>query len=105
MRLTILALQVCSDDLCQYAATGFVLDPAGDPGPTGPYCDRCGRKIVSGYCRVISPGWTFRPGRIHGDLSSRPPAAPLAPKDSSRRNAAAKDDYSFVSYVYERLTS
>ena len=99
MRWTILASEVCSDYLCDYAATGFVLDPSGDAGPSGPYCDRCGRKIVSEYCRVVSPG------RIHGDLSSRPPAAPLPPKAPSRRNAAAKDDGSFVAYVYQRLTS
>ena len=34
VRLTILASEVCSDDLCQYAATGFVLDPSGDAAPT-----------------------------------------------------------------------
>ena len=105
MRWTILASEVCSDDLCDYAATSFVLDPSGDAGPTGPYCDRCGRKIVKEYCRVVSPGWTFRPGRIHGDLSSRPPAAPLPPRPLPREKAAAQDDDSFVSYVYERLTS
>ena len=65
----ILASERCSDYLCDFAATGFVLDPAGNSG-AGIYCERCGRKMVAEYCEKVEPGWTFHPGKIHGDLRS-----------------------------------
>ena len=99
----ILASEVCSDYLCDFAATGFVLDPAGDPGPGCVYCERCGRKMVAEYCQKIEPGWTFHPGKIHGDLAERPPAAPEPPELSA--SPSEKDDCSFLSYVVDRLTS
>ena len=74
--MVILASAVCNDYLCDFAATGFVLDPAGDPGPCGPYCDRCGRKMAAEYCEKIEPGWTFQLGKIYGELAERPPAVP-----------------------------
>ena len=101
--LVILASEVCSDYLCDFASTGFVLDPAGDPAPGGAYCERCGRKMVAEYCEKIEPGWKFQPGKIYGDLAERPPAAPEPPKPSP--GELAKDDCSFVSYVVDRLTS
>ena len=101
--LVILASGVCSDYLCDFAATGFVLDPAGDPGPGGAYCDRCGRKIAAEYCEKIEPGWSYQPGKIHGDLAERPPAAPEPLEVSSR--PADKDDCAFLSYVVDRLTT
>ena len=94
---------MCSDYLCDFAATGFVLDPAGDPGPGCVYCERCGRKMVAEYCQKIEPGWTFHPGKIHGDLAERPPAAPEPPELSA--SPAEKDDCSFLSYVVDRLTA
>ena len=99
----ILASEVCSDDLCDFAATGFVLDPAGDAVPGSVYCERCGRKMVAEYCEKVEPGWTFHPGKIHGDRSERPPAAPEPPELSA--SPAEKDDCSFLSYVVDRLTS
>ena len=99
----ILASAACSEYLCDFAATGFLLDPSGEPGPAGAYCDRCGRKIAAEYSEKIEPGWTFRPGKIHGDLAARPPAAPEPPEASSQ--PAEKDDCAFLSYVLDRLTS
>ena len=101
--LVILASAVCSDYLCDFAATGFVLNPAGDPGPGSAYCERCGRKIVAEYCEKIEPGWRFQPGKIHGDLAVRPEATPEPPEPPSR--PVGKDDCAFVSYVVDRLTS
>ena len=82
---------------------------------TTPAFDRQARKAVrnkqelTGVLEEILIALRFdphnRPGRIHGDLSSRPPAPPLPPTPPSREKAAAQDDDSFVSYVYERLTS
>ena len=99
----ILASETCSDDLCDFAATGFVLDPAGDAVPGSVYCERCGRKMVAEYCEKVEPGWTFHRGKIHGDRSERPPAAPEPPELSA--SPAEKDDCSFLSYVVDRLTS
>lgn len=99
----ILASAVCSEYLCDYAATGFLLDPTGDPGPAGAYCDRCGPKMAAEYSEKIEPGWTFRPGKIHGEQAARPPAAPGPPE--APRLAPEKDDCAFLSYVVDRLTS
>ena len=99
----ILASAVCSDYLCDFAATGFVLDPTGDPGPYSPYCDRCGQRMVAEYRQKIDPGWSFRPGEIDGDLAQRPPIAPGAPESSGK--PPEKDNCSFLSYVVDRLTS
>ena len=100
--LVILASEVCSDYLCDFAATGFVLDPSGDSVPGSVYCERCGRKMVAEYCEKVEPGWTFHPGEIHGDLAQRPPAAPepLEPSASSPE----QEDCSFLTYVIDRLT-
>ena len=98
----ILASERCSDYLCDFAATGFVLDPAGNSG-AGIYCERCGRKMVAEYCEKVEPGWTFHPGKIHGDLAERPPAAPEPPESSA--SSPEQDDCSFLSYVEDRLTS
>ena len=99
--LVILAPEVCSDYLCDFAATGFVLDPSGDPVPGGAYRERCGRKMVAEYCEKVEPGWTFHPGKIHGDLAERPPAAPEPPEPSAR--SPEQEDCSFLSYVVARL--
>ena len=99
----ILASEACSDDLCDFAATGFVLDPSGDPVPGSAYCDRCGRKMAAEYSEKVEPGWTFHPGKIHGDQAARPPAAPEPPEPSP--GEPEKDDCSFLSYVVDRLTS
>ena len=99
----ILASEVCSDYLCDFAATGFVLDPSGDSVPGGVYCERCGRKMVAEYCEKVEPGWTFHPGKIHGDLAQRPPAAPEPPEASA--SPPEQDDCSFLSHVVAILTS
>ena len=81
---------MCSDYLCDFAATGFVLGAVGDPGSGGAYCERCGRKMIAEHCKKIEPGWRFQPGKIDGDLASLP---------------VGKDDCAFLSYVVDRLTS
>ena len=101
----ILASETCSDDLCDFAATGFVLDPSGDSVPGGVYCERCGRKMVAEYCEKVEPGWTFRPGKIHGDLRERPPAPPAPPAASTTAKVGEKDDCSFLDHVEAILTS
>ena len=53
---------------------------------------------------MIFSGWTLRPSQIHGNLSSCPPV-PLATKAFSRQKPAPQDDGSFISYIYEHLTS
>ena len=85
----ILASETCSDDLCDFAATGFVLDPAGNSG-AGIYCERCGRKMVAEYCEKVEPGWRFHPGKIHGDLAERPPAPPAPPAASTTAKVGRK---------------
>ena len=102
----ILASERCSDYLCDFAATGFVLDPSGDSVPGSVYCERCGRKMVAEYCEKVEPGWTFHPGKIHGDLRARPPAPPEAPATASTTaRAGEKDDCSFLDHVEAVLTS
>ena len=98
----ILASETCSEDLCDFAATGFVLDPSGDSVPGSVYCERCGRKMVAEYCEKVEPGWTFHPGRIHGDLAQRPSAAPERPEPSA--SSPEQDECSFLTYVIDRLT-
>lgn len=94
---------VCSDHPCEFAATGFLLDPAGDPGPANACCDRCGPAIAAEYNEKVAPGWTFRPGEIHGGLAARPPAAPEPPEVSSQ--PAEKEDCASLSCVVNRMAS
>ncbi len=101
----ILASARCSEYLCDFAATGFILDPSGKPTPGGPCCELCGLKIVSEYCEKIEPGWTFRPGKIQGDLRERPPAPPAPPAASTTGKVGEKDDCSFLDHVEAILTS
>ena len=102
----ILASETCSEDLCDFAATGFVLDPSSDSVPGSVYCERCGRKMVAEYCEKVEPGWTFHPGRIHGDLAQRPSAAPPEPPEASTTaKVGEKDDCSFLDHVEAILTS
>ena len=101
----ILASARCSEYLCDFAATGFILDPSGKPTPGGPCCELCGRKIVAEYCEKVEPGWTFRPGKIQGDLRERPPAPPGPPAASTTAKVGEKDDCSFLDHVEAILTS
>ena len=101
----ILASARCSEYLCDFAATGFVLDPSGDSVPGGVYCERCGRKMVAEYCEKVEPGWTFHPGKIHGTLAERPPAPPAPPAASTTAREEEKDDCSFLDHVEAILTS
>ena len=80
MRFTILASEVCSEYLYDFAADGFVLDPEGNGVSAGVYCERCGRQIVSEYNQKVSPGWKFQPGQILGDPTERGPSAPRFPE-------------------------
>ena len=106
MRLTILASEVCSEYLCDFAADGFVLDPEGNGVSAGVYCERCGRQMVSEYNQKVSPGWKFQPGQILGDPTERGPTAPRYPE--AKRippNQEPEKPCSFLSYVVDRLTS
>ena len=106
MRLTILASEVCSEYLCDFAADGFVLDPESNGVSAGAYCVRCGRQMVSEYNQKVSPGWKFQPGQILGDPTERRPSAPWYPE--AKRippNQEPEKTCSFLSYVVGRLTS
>ena len=106
MRLTILASEVCSEYLCDFAADGFVLDPEGNGVSAGVYCERCGRQMVSEYNQKVSPGWKFQPGQILGDPTERGPSAPRFPEAKRiRPNQEPEKPCSFLSYVVDRLTS
>ena len=106
MRLTILASEVCSEYLCDFAADGFVLDPEGNGVSAGVYCERCGRQMVSEYNQKVSPGWKFQPGQILGDPTERGPSAPWFPEAKRiRPNQEPEKPCSFLSYVVDRLTS
>ena len=106
MRLTILASEVCSEYLCDFAADGFVLDPEGNGVSAGVYCERCGRQMVSEYNQKVSPGWKFQPGQILGDPTERRPSAPRYPgAKRTRPNQEPEKPCSFLSYVVDRLTS
>ena len=101
----ILTQHVCCEDLCDFATAGWVLDPEGSPGPCGPYCERCGPKIVAEYCEKVSPGWTFRPGEIHGNLNERPPSPPAYLSTTPNRDELPEEeDCSFLDHVENILT-
>ena len=102
----ILASEVCSEYLCDFAADGFVLDPEGNGVSAEVYCERCGRQMVSEYNQKVSPGWKFQPGQILGDPTERRPSAPRYPE--AKRippNQEPEKPCSFLSYVVDRLTS
>ena len=106
MRLTILASEVCSEYLCDFAADGFVLDPEGNGVSAGVYCERCGRQMVSEYNQKVSPGWKFQPGQILGDPTERGPTPSRHPEEKwIPPNQGPEKPCSFLSYVVDRLTS
>lgn len=94
--LVILASAVCVDYLCGFAATGFILDRAANPVRPPPCCGCYGRKMAAEDNEKIELGWKFHPGKIHGDMAE-------PPEVSSRH--ADKEDYAFLCYVVDRLTS
>ena len=57
--------------------------------------------------RVISSGWTLRPSQIRGNLSSCLPFRSLRRPSRARslQKPAPQEDDSFISYIYEHLTS
>jgi len=49
-RLVVPAGGVHSNYLSDYAATGFVLGPNGDPVPGATHCENCGIELVTEFC-------------------------------------------------------
>ena len=106
MRLTILASEVCSEYLCDFAADGFVLDPGRQWSISRSVLRAVRRQMVSEYNQKVSPGWKFQPGQILGDPTERRPSAPRYPEAKrTRPNLEPEKPCSFLSYVVDRLTS